>query len=77
MVTGHQAPHHVGELCALLEQFPELKSRITNATHLRSTRWDIKLDGKVYKKGSTDSIEYAHFVWQKGHKTEFTKTYLI
>lgn len=38
---------------------------------------DINIDGKIYKKGSTDSIEYAHFVWQKGHKTEFTKTYLI
>lgn len=28
-------------------------------------------------KGSTDSIEYAHFVWQKEYKENFTKTYLI
>lgn len=27
--------------------------------------------------GKTDSIEYAHFVWQKGHHPEFTKTYHI
>ncbi|MBY0500713.1 MAG: FtsQ-type POTRA domain-containing protein [Alphaproteobacteria bacterium] len=47
LVTGHQAPRHVGELLALLEQFPELKSRVTDATHLRATRWDITLDGKV------------------------------
>lgn len=59
LVTGHQAPHHVGELCALLEQFPELKSRITNATHLRSTRWDIKLDGKIYVKLPEKEIDRA------------------
>ena len=27
--------------------------------------------------GSTDSIEYMHAVWQKGYKTEFTKTKVI
>lgn len=27
--------------------------------------------------GSTDSIEYAHFVWQKGVDTDYTKTYLL
>lgn len=38
---------------------------------------NIELSGKLFKKGSTDSIEYAHFVWQKGYKTDFTKTYVI
>lgn len=59
LVTGHQAPRHVGELCALLEQFSELKSRVTNATHLRSTRWDIKLDGKIYVKLPEKGIDRA------------------
>jgi hypothetical protein len=27
--------------------------------------------------GATDSIEYAHFVWQKGYDPEFTKTKVI
>lgn len=47
LVTGHQAPRYVGKLMTLLEKFPEIKARITAATHLRSTRWDIRLDGKV------------------------------
>ena len=38
---------------------------------------DFELDGKVYKKGSTDSIEYAHFVWQKNYKQDYCKTYVI
>ena len=38
---------------------------------------DFELDGKVYKKGSTDSIEYAHFVWQKNYKQYYCKTYVI
>lgn len=50
--------------------------KVENKSYIFNSE-DKKLDGKVYKKGSTDSIEYAHFVWQKGHKTEFTKTYLI
>ena len=29
------------------------------------------------KKGGTDSIEYAHFVWRKGYNPEYTKTYVI
>lgn len=32
---------------------------------------------KTYKKGSTDSIEYAHFVWQKGYTKDFSKTFII
>ncbi|MBS0272070.1 MAG: FtsQ-type POTRA domain-containing protein [Proteobacteria bacterium] len=47
LITGDEAPHHVGQLVTLLEKFPELKYRVTGATHLRSTRWDIRLDGKV------------------------------
>lgn len=47
LVVGHEAPHEVGRLLTLLEKFPEIKSRVTSATHLRAMRWDIKLDGKV------------------------------
>jgi cell division protein FtsQ len=47
VITGDQAPRHLGELMALLEKFPEIKSHVTAATHLRSTRWDIRLDGKI------------------------------
>jgi len=47
LVVGHEAPQEVGKLLTLLEEFPELKARITAATHLRSMRWDIKLDGKI------------------------------
>lgn len=47
LVAGHEAPHEVGKLLTLLEEFPELKTRVTAATHLRSMRWDIKLDGKI------------------------------
>lgn len=46
-VIGHQAPQHIKHLLSLLEKFPEIKARVTAATHLRSTRWDLKLDGKV------------------------------
>lgn len=30
-----------------------------------------------FMNGATDSIEYAHFVWRKNYKPEFTKTYVI
>jgi hypothetical protein len=33
-------------------------------------------DGKP-KRGSTDSIEYAHYVWHKGHYPEFAKIKVI
>lgn len=36
-----------------------------------------KWEDKLYKKGSTDSIEYAHFVWQKNYKQDYCKTYVI
>lgn len=29
------------------------------------------------KKMTADSIEYAHFVWQKGFRTDFTKLFLL
>jgi len=59
IVTGHQAPKHVGELVALLEKFPEIKSRVTAATHLRSTRWDIRLDDKLDVRLPEKEIEKA------------------
>jgi hypothetical protein len=35
----------------------------------------MKLNG--LKPPSGDSIEYAHFVWQKGIFTKYCKTYII
>lgn len=62
LVTGHQAPKHVGQLIRLLEKFPKIKGRVTAATHLRSTRWDIKLDGqldiKLPEKEPENALEY-------------------
>lgn len=29
------------------------------------------------KRGSTDSIEYAHFIWRKGYKPDYTKLLII
>lgn len=49
-ISGLQAPKHIGALVALLDKFPEVKSRVTAAAHLRSTRWDIQLDGRVIIK---------------------------
>lgn len=34
-------------------------------------------ESKFYAAGSTDSCEYAHFVWQKGYKENYCKTYVI
>lgn len=59
IVTGTQAPKHVGELIAILEKFPEVKSRVTAATHLRSTRWDIRLDDKIDVRLPEREIEKA------------------
>lgn len=58
-VTGEQAPRHLGSLIALLEKFPEIKSRVTAATHLRSSRWDIRLDGKIDVKLPEKEAERA------------------
>lgn len=46
-ISGRHAPKHVGDLLTLLEEFPDLKTRITGAIHLRASRWDLRLDDKV------------------------------
>lgn len=70
LVTGHKAPLHVGKLITLLEKFPEIKARVSAATYLRSTRWDIKLDGKVDirlpEKEAERALEYL-LVLEKHH----------
>ena len=40
-----------------------------------SMKKEMKAQG--IKPPSGDSIEYAHFVWQKGYKSDYTKTYLL
>ncbi|OJW50352.1 MAG: hypothetical protein BGO67_00295 [Alphaproteobacteria bacterium 41-28] len=59
LVAGDQAPRHLGKLIALLEKFPEIKYHVTAATHLRSTRWDIRLDGKIDVKLPEKEAERA------------------
>ena len=59
LVAGDQAPRYVGNLMVLLEKFPEIKFRVTAATHLRSTRWDIRLDGKIDVKLPEKEAERA------------------
>jgi len=59
LVTGHQAPRYVGALVTLLEKFPNIKTRVTAATHLRSSRWDIRLDDKVDVKLPEKEAERA------------------
>jgi cell division protein FtsQ len=59
LVTGHRAPRYVGKLVTLLEKFPNIKTRVTAATHLRSMRWDIRLDDKVDVKLPEKEAERA------------------
>lgn len=59
LVTGHQAPRHVHQLITLLDKFPTIKTRVTTATHLRATRWDINLDGKIDIKLPEKEMEQA------------------
>lgn len=74
LITGHQAPKYVGKLIALLEKFPKIKTRITAATHLRSTRWDIKLDGqldiKLPEKDAESALEYLLALENHHHLTD-------
>ncbi len=58
-VAGDQAPAHVGKLMVLLEKFPKIKFRVTAATHLRASRWDIRLDGKIDVKLPEKETERA------------------
>ncbi|MBY0271962.1 MAG: FtsQ-type POTRA domain-containing protein [Alphaproteobacteria bacterium] len=61
-ISGLKAPQNVGFLISLLDKFPEVKSRVTTAIHLRATRWDIRLDGKVDvklpEKGAEQALVY-------------------
>ncbi|MDI9634551.1 FtsQ-type POTRA domain-containing protein [Kamptonema cortianum] len=61
-ISGLKAPQNVGFLISLLDKFPEIKSRVTTAIHLRTTRWDIRLDGKVDvklpEKGAEQALAY-------------------
>ncbi|MBX9786911.1 MAG: FtsQ-type POTRA domain-containing protein [Alphaproteobacteria bacterium] len=61
-INGLKAPQNVGFLISLLDKFPEIKSRVTTAVHLRTTRWDIRLDGKIDvklpEKGAEQALAY-------------------
>lgn len=61
-ISGLKAPQNVGFLISLLDKFPEVKSRVTTAIHLRTTRWDIRLDGKIDvklpEKGAEQALAY-------------------
>ncbi len=61
-ISGLKAPQNVGFLISLLDKFPEVKSRVTTAIHLRTTRWDIRLDSKVDvklpEKGAEKALAY-------------------
>lgn len=74
LVTGHQAPKYIGQLLTLLEKFPKIKGRVTAATHLRSTRWDIKLDGqldiKLPEKETESALEYLLALENHHHLTD-------
>jgi cell division protein FtsQ len=74
LVTGHQAPKYIGHLLALLEKFPKIKGRVTAATHLRSTRWDIKLDGqldiKLPETETESALEYLLTLENNHHLTD-------
>ena len=48
-----------------------LKNNMPYEIYVHSKRMSFTDDGK------TDSIEYAHFVWKKGYKTEISKLYLL
>ncbi|HUX78420.1 MAG TPA: FtsQ-type POTRA domain-containing protein [Alphaproteobacteria bacterium] len=74
LVAGDQAPRYVGNLMVLLEKFPEIKFRVTAATHLRSTRWDIRLDGKIDvklpEKAAERALGYLHDLEKHHHLME-------
>jgi cell division protein FtsQ len=74
LVTGHKAPSHVGKLITLLEKFPKIKARVTAATHLRSMRWDIRLDEKVDirlpEKNAEKALEYLLVLEHRHHFME-------
>jgi cell division protein FtsQ len=59
IVAGEQAPRYITELMTLLDKFSELKSRVTAATHLRSTRWNLRLDNKIDVKLPEKETEKA------------------
>ncbi|MBA3813791.1 MAG: FtsQ-type POTRA domain-containing protein [Alphaproteobacteria bacterium] len=71
LVTGHKAPEHVGQLITLLEKFPAIKARVTAAMHLRSMRWDIRLDEKVDirlpEKNAESALEYLLVLENRHH----------
>lgn len=48
-----------------------LKENMPYACFVHSKRMSFTKDNK------TDSIEYAHFVWRKGEKPGYTKTFLV
>lgn len=43
LVVGKDAPQHIGELLALLEAVPSLKSEITAAVRVGGRRWNIEM----------------------------------
>lgn len=57
-VSGAEAPKHLVHLIALLGKFPQLKSQITAAKHLRADRWDISI-GQIEIRLPETNLEKA------------------
>lgn len=59
VMTGQDVPESVGKFVDLLDQYPEIKTRVTGATYLRAHRWDIQLDDKIEVKLPENDAEQA------------------
>ena len=64
----------MGKLITLLQKFPAIKNRVTTATHLRSMRWDIRLDGNIDirlpEKETEDALKYLIELEKNHHLME-------
>jgi len=60
LVVGGDAPTHIGELLAMLAEYPDLQKRVQASSWIGSRRWDLKLDNGVEvrlpESGAADAL---------------------
>ncbi|MHA1539940.1 MAG: cell division protein FtsQ/DivIB [Alphaproteobacteria bacterium] len=67
IVIGKNAPKHVSEIVAILEETPKLNKRVTAMTWIGDRRWSVRLDNKTDIKLPEKDTAHA---WQRFAKME-------
>ena len=73
ILTGDDAPKHAASLIAALEDYPDIRQKVTGAMFISQRRWDIIIDHKLKVKLSETELKNSlESFWKlmKNHKLD-------